>query len=194
MTINRNVPILLGALCCLAPMRLVAADEGCPDLKGKDVAAHLEYLRGDRSTLAAKCIVAAIKYVGGKRYAQASAVLIQYLDYREPGSELQGGLRASVPYAFPAVDALYLLGKPVVPELTAAIASPDAPDLIRRHAAETIFLMYGADNPEGISVLVNAAHALTDPMASNRLMDEARWFAGKCLINVRNDCENAVLK
>jgi hypothetical protein len=54
--------------------------------------------------------------------------------------------------------------------------------------------MYGANNPEGIAVFVGAAHELTDPMAANRLMDEARWFADRCLITVRNDCWSAALK
>jgi hypothetical protein len=194
MTINRNIPVLLGALCCLAPMRLIAADESCPDLKGKSTADHLEYLRGDRSKLSAKCVVAAIGYVDAKRYAPASAVLIQYLDYQDPDSKGQVGKRAMVVYAYPAVDALCSLGKLVVPELIAVISNPDVTDLVRRNAGWAIFLMYGAGNPAGIAVFVDAAHAQTDPTASNRLMDQARWFADRCLVAVRNDCENAVLR
>ncbi len=175
-------------------MPLTAADESCPDLKGKSTEAHLDYLRGDRSKLAAKCIVAAIGYVDAKRYAPASAVLIQYLDYQDPDSKGQVGKRAMVVYAYPAVDALCSLGKLVVPELTAVISSPDSTDLVRRNAAWAIFLTYGANQPEGIAVFVNAAHAQTDAAASNHLMDQARFFADRCVPERKNECEGAVVK
>jgi hypothetical protein len=86
MTTIRNITILIGALCCLSPTQLMAVDEGCPDLKGKDVAAHLQYLRGDRAKLAPPCIAGAIRVVGGKRYAEGLALLLQYLDYQDPDS------------------------------------------------------------------------------------------------------------
>ncbi len=194
MTINRNIPILLGALCCLAPMQPMAADGGCPDLKGKSTADHLEYLRGDRSKLATKCILAAMDYVGAKRYAQASAVLIQYLDYQDPGSQGQVGKRASILYAYPAVEALYSLGKPVVPELIAVISGASTIELVRHNAAEAVALIYGTSRPDAIAVLVSAGHAQTDPIASNHLMDQARWLAARCIPAWRNECENAVLK
>lgn len=192
MKISRKT--LLGALLCLGPMHLVAADEACPDLKGKSTEDHLEYLRGERSKLAAKCIVSAITYLGAKRYAQSGVVLIQYLGFQDPDSKGQVGKRAMVVYAYPAVDAVQSLGKSVVPELTAVIASPDVSDLVRRNAGWAIFFMYGADNPEGIAVFANAAHAQADPTAANRLMDQARWFADRCLVAARNECQNAVLR
>jgi hypothetical protein len=187
-------PLLLGALWCLAPMQLRAADEGCPDLKGKSTAAHLEYLRGDRSKLAPKCIMAAITYVGIERYAEASAVLIQDLDYQDPSSKGQVGKRASIIYAYPAIEALYGLGKPVVPELIAVISEANTVELVRQNAAEAIALIYGASRPDAIGALVSAAHAQTDPIASNHLMDQARWLAARCIPAARNECENAVLK
>jgi hypothetical protein len=89
MTIIRNIPILLGALCCLAAMQLIAADESCPALRGKSTADHLEYLRGGRSKLDATCIVSAIRCLDVEKYARASTVLMQYLDYQDPASKGQ---------------------------------------------------------------------------------------------------------
>lgn len=194
MTIARGVPVLLGALCCLAPMQLMAADEGCPVLKGKSTAAHLEYLRGDRSKLATKCILSAMDYLGAKSFVQASAVLIQYLDYQDPSSKGQVGKWGSIIYAYPAIEALYGLGKPVVPELIAVISETNTVELVRQTAAEAIALIYGASRPDAIGALVSAAHAQTDPIASNHLMDQARWLAARCIPAARNECENAVLK
>jgi hypothetical protein len=196
MTISRHLTILLGSLSLLAPLQLMGADEGCPALKGKDAVAHLEYLRGDRSKLAPECVVAAINRLGGGPYAQeASAVLIQYLDYQDLTRLRRGEPKGStVLYLYPAVDVLRSMGKPVVPDLTAVIAKAGTSDLVRRNAGWVIAFMYGTNNPEGIAAFVNAAHAQTDPMDSNRLLDEARFFAGKCPITTRYECENAVLK
>lgn len=194
MTITRNHPALLAALWCLALVQPARSADGWADLQGKDAAARVEYLRGDRSKLAAKCIIAAIKYVGGKRYAEASRVLTQYLDFQDPDYLHQGGLKGSVLYVYPAVDALSTLGKPAVPELTKVIADAKTSDLVRRNAGWALFLMYGVNQAEGIAALVSAAHAETDPSASIRLMDEARWFAGRCIVTARNECENEVLK
>jgi hypothetical protein len=122
-------------------------------------------------------------------------VLVQYLDYHEPDYFRQLPLRLAPDAIYPAIGALYRLGRQVVPELTAAISDASTSDLVRQNAADTIFLMYGPNNPEGIAVLVRAAHAQTDdPTASIRLMDQARRLARKCGITARNDCENAVLK
>jgi hypothetical protein len=186
----RSALILLGPLSIVARAQFAAIYEGCPDLRGKDPAAHVEYLRGDRSKLAPKCIVAALRYVGGKSHAPGGPVLVQYLDYHNPDPTAQRVFLET----YPAVDALCAFGKPAVPDLVAAIANADTSDLARRNAAWVMLFLYGANEPEGIAVLVSAAHAETDPIASNRLMDQARWFASRCPMSSRNDCENAVLK
>jgi hypothetical protein len=193
---TRNFPALLIALSCLAPIQLTGGVGDCPDLTGKDAAAHLEYLRGDRSKLTAQCVVGAIRYLGGKRYAEASTVLIQYLDYANPVYLHQPGLRGSIPYVYPAVDSLVSHGKPVVPELISAIGDASTTEVARRNAAEAIAFIYGASRPDAITALVSAAQAQapTDPMASGRLMDQARWLADRCTLTMRNDCENALVK
>jgi hypothetical protein len=191
MMMPRSLVILFGALSYAASIQLVFADGGCPDLEGKDAAAHLEYLRSDRAKLSPKCVVASIQYVGGKHYAQASAALIQYLDYPDPVAVARRGYVLEV---YPAIDALHSLRKPVVPELTAAIADARTTELARDNAALAILLIYGTSQPEAIATLVNAAHEQTDPAAAIRLMDKAKSLAAKCVAQNRNDCENAVLR
>jgi len=195
MKTNRHLTVLLATFWCLASSRTIKSAEGCPDLDGKDAAAHVQYLSGDRPKLVAACVISSVKYLGIKPHAaQASAVLIKYLDYPDQRSEQVGGKAWTTLYRYPAVDVLSSFGKPVVPELIAAIVDADSPDLVRRNAAFTIGLIYGLTRPEPISVLVTAAHAQADPLAENRLMDEARWLAARCIPQYRNDCENAVLK
>jgi hypothetical protein len=190
MIMPRSLPILLGALCA-GSIQLLLADDGCPHLEGKDAPAHLEYLRGDAANLSSKCIVASIRYLGGKRYAQASATLTQYLDYPDPVAVARRGRLTEV---YPAIEAVYSLHKLVVPELTAAIADAKTTELARDNAAVVILLLFGANQPEAIATLVSAAHAQTDPTAAVRLMDKARRLAARCIEANRNECENAVLK
>lgn len=185
---------MLGALCCLAPIHSMKAADLCSDLRGRDTAAHLEYLRGDRSKLATKCIVTAIEYVGAKRYTQAIDVLVHYLDYHEPDQDPQKYVKGGIPALYPAVDALYSVGKPAVPELITVISDANSTELVRQNAAYAVFLICGVHPPVGIEVLVSAAHAQADPIASLHLMDQARWLAGKCIPAWRNECGNAVLK
>jgi len=175
-------------------MRLTAAVGDCPDLRGKDAATHLEYLRGDRSKLAAPCVVGAIRYLGGKQYTQAITVLIQYLDYADPVYLHQPGIRGSIPYVYPAAEAVASFGRSVVPGLISAIADANTTDVARQNAAETIASIYGAARPDAISALVSAARAHGDPMASAHLMDQAKWLADRCALTMRNDCEVAVFK
>jgi hypothetical protein len=187
----RNLAFLFGALVCGSFNQLLLADEGCPDLERKDAAAHLEYLRGDRGTLSSKCVLASIRYIASKRYMQASATLIQYLEYPDTVATARRGIILEI---YPAIDALCALHKSVVPELTAAIAGADTAQLARENAALTILLIYSASQPEAITALVSAAHSQTDPTAATRLMDKARWLTARCIGTNRNECENAVLK
>jgi hypothetical protein len=82
----------------------------------------------------------------------------------------------------------------IVPDLIAVIANLDSAEVARHNAAETIYLIYGASGPDAIASLVGAAHGETDPVASNHLMNQARWLAASCIPERKNACENAVLK
>jgi hypothetical protein len=191
----RNLPVIYAAICCLTCAQFMKAGDGCPELEGKDTATHLEYLHGDRPKLAAACVVAAIKYLGVKPHsAQASAVLIEYLDYPDPRYEGRAGKGSTILYGYPAADVLSSFGRSVVPELLVVIAAANSSELLRRNAAFTIGLLYGLTRPDPIDVLVSAAHEQVDPIAANRLMDQARWLAARCIPEYRNACENAVLK
>ena len=160
-------------------------------LAGKDAAAHLESLRGDRAKLPSKCVSSVHRIPRRQHYAQASAALIEYLDYPDPVAAARRGIILEV---YPAIDALYSMRKPVVPQLTAAIADADTPEVARENAAFVILFLFGGNQPEGVATLVSAAHAQTDPSAAIRLMDKARWVAARCIEANRNECENAVFK
>jgi len=186
---TKNLPTLIVTLCCLASVPQTKASDGCPLPKG-GTPARLDYLRGDRSTLEPKCILEAINHIDGRSYPQAGAVLIQYLDFRDP---TLGQMWTPAIMAYPAIGALYIVGKSVVPELIEAVARPDTSEVIRDNATSAIFTIYRS-SVGGITALVSAAHEEKDPTASGRLMGQARKFAARCRPAERNDCESAVLK
>jgi len=178
----------LFGLTCAGPVK--AAGE-CPGTKAKDPASALEYLRGDRAKLEPSCVVASIRFISAMKYLPSISVLVQYLDYADPIASAQ---RRGVIETYPALDGLVSLRRPVSQYLVAAIADPDTSELARQNAAIALQFSYAASPAEGIAVLVRAAHEEQDPVASNRLMDAARWSAQRCPESVRNDCEVATLK
>jgi len=177
--------IFLAALSGPARAQTTTAVAVCPEPIGKSIDAQMEYLRQDRSVLAPDCAATAMRNLGAKRYTNATSLLIKYLDYRV-GSHMKAPMLMTV---YPAVDALYSLGKPVVADLLAVIASPTTTDQARENAAETILLIYRL-SPEGIGAPVKAARAEPDQESSVRLMDQARRLAGRCPEAIRNACEN----
>jgi hypothetical protein len=95
---------------------------------------------------------------------------------------------------YPAGTALFQIGKPAIPQLVAAIAEEATSDLVRNNVADAVSTIYRDDLPEGVAVLVRAARAQTDPLANVRLMDQARRQAAQCGNDLRNDCENAIVR
>jgi hypothetical protein len=188
----RATVTLAGALSLLGRVSPVFAASACAALENKNAEARLEYLQGDRSLLDKDCILYAIERFGNERYSAAVKTLVGYLDYRNPDPPLVP--KRLTPTAYPAVEALFQIGKSAIPDVVEVIADAATSDLVRNNAGDAVFAIYRADPAEGIAVMVRAAHATTDPMASLRLMDQARRQATRCGPQWRNDCENATLK
>jgi len=162
----------------------------------------LQYLKGQRAGSDRSCLIYAIKQLGSDGYEPAIKTLIAYLDLREPDPPNYGtqdkpftprhGQPRGGPY--PAVAALFQIGKVAVPQLVEAIADSSLSELVRGNAGDALLAIYRADPIAGITAMVTAAHAMADPAAANRVMDEARRQASLCLPQDRNECENATLK
>jgi hypothetical protein len=194
---------LAGGLAFLGHLSpILAADEACAKLQKTTPGLRLQYLQGDRAGLDRGCVIYAIKQLGNDRYAPAIETLVGYLDFREPGPRNWGTAknpfipRNGLPPGglYPAVGALFQIGKTTVPKLIEAIADSATTDLVRANAGDTVLAIYCADPPAGIAAIVSAAHANADPAAAIRLMDEARRQASLCIAQTRNECENSALK
>jgi hypothetical protein len=197
MLTTRTIVILLGMAPLFPGVSQNFPASTCPSLKNSQM--RLEFLQDEKARLDGDCVLYAIDQLRVARYAPATATLIRYLDYPYPPPPNRGNsepIIVSGPFNwtnYPAANALADIGKAAVPQLVDAIADAATSDLTRTNAADAIMAMYN-HLPEGIAVLVRAAHARTDPMESNRLMDQARRLPSRCGSRVRNDCENAVLK
>ena len=135
--------------------------------------------------------MASIRFISAMKYLPAASVLAQHLDYADPVSAARRGF---LPEVYPALDAFASLREPACPPLVGAIASAETSNLARQNATIAFSVIHAGNPPHGIAVLVRAAHEEQDPVASNRLMDAARWSAHRCPESVRNDCEVATLK
>lgn len=199
MVTMRLIITLAAVLPFLGGMSPLLAAYPCADLENKKPELLLEYLQGERPRLDRNCALYAIEQLGNDHYEAAIKTLIGYLDYRspDPPSVTLLGVKVTpklswAPYL--AVDALFQIGKAAIPQLVEAIADASASDLVHNNAGDTVLLIYREDMPEGVAVLARASHARSDPAESIHLVDQARRQAGKCILEMRNDCENAALK
>jgi hypothetical protein len=162
------------------------AEIRCGELEGAKPPAQLEFLQRERAALSAECIAYATFQVGFSEYAAAIKTLVTYLDYRSP-DDLRGARQMVMgrnvdPY--PATSALFMIGKPAVPDLIGAISGSATSDTARNNAIWTIFTIYRANVSEAVRVLKRSARAMesTDWEGSQRLIDAASKAAGWCSI------------
>ena len=165
----------------------------CAELEGAKPEVHLEYLQRDHSALRPDCIFYAIDQIGLKHYAPA----VKYLDYRVHEDPTKAHLpvimRIPTPGSlYPAITALFEIGKPAVPDLVGAIAGPDTTDVARSNSIEALFLIHREDVSEAVALLNRASRESADRQASQRLMDAARRMADMCRGPAINSCMNAL--
>jgi hypothetical protein len=93
---------------------------------------------------------------------------------------------------YPAITALFEIGKPAIPDLVGAIADPDTSDVARSNAIEALFLIHREDVSEAVALLNRASKEAPDWQSSQRLMDAARRMADMCRGPAINSCLNAL--
>ena len=81
---------------------------------------------------------------------------------------------------YPAEDALFLIGKPAIPDLIAVVAASDTSDPVRASAAWTLHTILSGEPTGAVATLVKASKAATDVGASDRLLDAAKSLANRC--------------
>jgi hypothetical protein len=199
MTVALNVHLAAGILAalCFGSASGAPAVFSCAELEGAKAEVHLEYLQRDRSALKPDCIFYAMDQIGLKHYAPAVKTLIKYLDYRVPEDPSKAGLPVimripTLGSLYPAIPALFEIGKPAALDLVGSIADPDTPDVARSNGIEALFLIHREDVSEAVALLNRAGRESADRLASQRLMDAARRIADKCRGPAISSCMKAL--
>ena len=185
------------AAFCFGTASGAPAAFSCAELEGAKPEVHLEYLQRDRSALKPDCIFYAIDQIGLKHYAPAIKTLIRYLDYPVPEdpAKARWPVIMRIPTLgslYPAITALFEIGKPAIPDLVDSIADPDMTDVARSNAIEALFLIHREDVSEAVALLNRAGKESADRLASQRLMDAARRMADKCRGPAISSCMKAL--
>jgi hypothetical protein len=174
----------------------------CVELEGAKLQAQMEYLQRDRSRLNAGCITYAMFQIAlprdGQsfaRYPEAVQTIVGYLDYRPPDVSKLSAAVSQSRSRYPATDALFIIGKPVVSDLVETIANPATSDISRFNALSIVFAIYSREDvAEAVRILKSAAKAKesTNWEASQRLVDAARKTAGMCQSQMSVVCMDAL--
>ncbi len=171
------------------------AEPSCPKLDGAKPEKLLEYLQGDRGSLGEDCVYVATTKLGVAGYTPAIKTLVALLDYRtqgEPGRARTGVVNQPGWPIYPAGNALFLIGKPAVPEILKVLAKSDTSDLVRKVAIFTLFEIESDEESGPVATLARASREEKDPGASQRLMDAAKETATKCRPEGRSICIRAL--
>jgi len=196
-----TIRAILAVLTATATAPLFAAPQQqavsspCPELEPSNLPELVEYLKQDRAALKEACIVYAVGKLGVRRYAPAVAILVKYLDFRGPDDPQRakyGVMQHSYWPIFPAENALFLIGKPAIPDLISVIAASGTPDRIRKSATSTLGSILREEPSRAVATLVRASRAEKDPDASMRLLDAAKEAATDCAPAIRSGCVNAL--
>jgi HEAT repeat protein len=120
-------------------------------------------------------VVEAINKLGEMKAASAVDDLAQLLTFRlvSRGERLTG-MRSEADARFPAVNALYLIGKPALPALVKVIENFDEQDLMSRNALNTMLSIFREKLSEGVEYVNQAASRSSSALGSQRLEKLAR--------------------
>ena len=189
----RRLFITAGASWILSTAYAAPAGAACRELEGAKPETHLAYLERERSALNTECIEYAMIHLGFEHHLPAIGVLIKWLDYRRPEVPSKDPAVVQVHPTwqgsiYPAMTALFMIGKPAVPDLISVVANRDATDLVRDHALETYRMIGRDDPPNAVAALVRASREAADAGAGQRLWDAAKQAATRCSPQIRNDC------
>lgn len=185
--------------CLVAATCVAATTPPCPELQGKKPANLLAYLDRDRAALSPDCIVYAIRELGAQQYVAAVNTLAMYLDFRMPGTEkkVHDVTIVRIPTLgdkYPAVVALFEIGKPALPSLVHMIGHGATSDLLRNNALEVVLVIHRENMAEAVRALSHASRTSSDSATAIRLWDAARKEASRCPGEIRNHCEDALLE
>lgn len=132
-----------------------AQDAPCATLKTKDTNILRGFLEEQQSARQSPCLSSVIEQLGQLHDVEAIHLLVGYLDYMDPKTAPLANGGATVRPRYPAVSALFQIGKPTTVELLSAIQAGESPK-IRENAVRAYADVFRDDLSSGIQALKTA--------------------------------------
>lgn len=161
-----------------AKSQVMSQDRNCSGFMGTP-AASISFLREQVDVRDSPCITTVIEKLGKAEAMPAVEVLIRYLDFVDPTTAPRPDGFADKRPAYPAVDALFLIGKPATADLLSAIQNSELP-LIRRNAVKAYEAIYRDNLALGLHILKTSEQAASSAERGNRLRQAREILADDC--------------
>jgi hypothetical protein len=176
--------VLMTAICVGSR----AQESSCAMLKTKDTQILRGFLEEQQSLRQSPCLTVVIKQLGQLRDVESIHLLVGYLDYLEPKTGLLPNGGATVRPRYPAVSALFQIGKPATLELLSAIQAGGSPK-IRENAVRAYESVYRDDMPSGIGVLKTAELLAKTDDERQRLKEARQKLIDACSARGEKEAE-----
>jgi hypothetical protein len=170
--------IVLLAMTLKACSYLQAQDQSCSTVM-RTPASSVRFLKEQRDTRQSPCISSVIKQLGHSRYVDAAHVLTSYLDFVDPATLPPSGGTAYLRPDYPAIAALFEIGKPATLDLVSAIQASDSATL-RENASKAYMFVYRDDLAAGIHQLKKEKLTARSPDARRRLSEALKMLIDAC--------------
>ena len=155
-----------------------AQDESCAAIMSTS-ANSITFLEEKKDTRQSPCISSVIRHLGKVHDVDAVHVLASYLDFVDPETSPHSGGFADVRPEYPAVSALFQIGKPATRELLSDIQGSGSPK-VRLNAAKAYQAIYRDDLASGIRLLRIEELAANSTDAQSRLRKVLRMLVEDC--------------
>jgi hypothetical protein len=166
----------------------------CREVEGMASEALVSFLRTNASNADPQCVTDAIWQLGESKSASRAAidVLISLLDFRRPQTNPERMHISINRDWFPAVSALFSIGKPAVTPLIATLKSGQMSETARQNGIRAILAIYRDDPPQAVVALKNAAAAAHSEAEAVTLEQCAKDAVSRCSKSWKDRCEAAL--
>lgn len=154
----------------------------------------ISFLREQFNIRDSPCITTVIETLGKAQATQAVEVLIRYLDFVDPTTAPRPDGFADKRLVYPAVDALFLIGKTATADLLSAIQTSESP-IKRRNAVKAYEAIYRDNLALGLHILKTSEQAASSAERENRLRQAREMLADDCAHRSEEEvlmCQKAV--
>jgi hypothetical protein len=143
----------------------------------------IAFLQEQKERRQSPCITSVIKQLGQNRDVNAIPVLVSYLDFVDPSSDVRP--------VYPSIEALFQIAEPAVNDLMSAIQDSES-SIIRQNAAKTYMFVYRDDLASGIRQLKREESIAKSADALRRLSKARKMLVDTCNgLNQQKSCKDA---